>query len=140
MTIAFDCAVAIDRPPSEVFAALTDLRTWPRWASTVESFVPEGPGPLGAGSAVVHTSCRGDRRIVTRFVVTALAPHETFGIESPHLRCAFTLAPDGPRTVLRTRFEAEARGATALLYRLFLKRWAAADLGRFKGSVEGRER
>ena len=44
----------------------------------------------------------------------------------------------GAQTVLRTRFVAATSGWRSLLYRLFLRRWAAADLRRFKRFVESR--
>jgi hypothetical protein len=131
MTITFDSRIDIGRPLPDVFATLTDVGSWPRWASTVESFVQITPPPMRVGSRLLHVSRRGARRVETPFEVTALASNELFALASAALRCSFELAAQAASTRITARFEVDTTGKVAILYRPMLKRWVAGDLRKF---------
>src|SRR6266498_1095519 len=138
MTIRIDARVQIDRPAASVFGALTEVETWPKWASTVKVFRPTEPPPLVVGSRLLQISDRGGRRIETPFEVSALVPSKVFGLNSATLHCRFELSPVAAGTSVLARFDVEASGWMAIMYRLLLKRWVDADLKRFKDFVEAR--
>ena len=137
-TIAFSHAIEIAAPADEVFSTLADVTSWPAWASNLESFQPMSPGPVTQGSRLLHVSRRGNRRIETSFEVTDDDPPRRFAIASASLRCSFDLSPTPASTNMTSRFEVAASGPAAIMYRLLLRWWAAADLRRFKDFAERR--
>jgi uncharacterized protein YndB with AHSA1/START domain len=136
--IRIDARVQIDRPATSVFEALTNVQTWPTWASTVEEFRAIESPPLRVGSPLLQISHRGGKLIETPFEISALAPGKLFGLNSANLHCWFELSTVATGTNVLAHFELQARGWTVILYRLFLKRWVDADLRRLKRFVEAR--
>ena len=108
MIIVVDSRVDVDRALPEVFAKLTDVGSWPRWGSTVESFAQITPPPMQVGSRLLQVRRSGDRRIERPFEVTAFVSNELFALASPALRCSFELAPRAQGTRVRARFRVEA--------------------------------
>ncbi|MEZ4669636.1 MAG: SRPBCC family protein [Anaerolineae bacterium] len=129
-------SVTINRPPSRVFAHLVDLKNWPQWGGDLASMEQISAGSLGIGSTIrqVTKSKRNARESVVE--VTEYVPDQRFGIKSSNLEGGFTLEPCEGGTRLNARFEVEASGLAALMYRVMLKQFVMNDLRKFKRIVE----
>jgi len=137
MHIRTSVSVIIDRPPAEVFARLTDFKTWPQWGGgNLVSIEPMLPGPLQVGSQLRQVNKTGRKPTETLVQVTHWVPDHTLGIEGPNSRSMFTLEPAEIGTRLNVSGEVEATGLSALMYRLFLKQFVVSDLRKFKALVE----
>jgi len=137
MRHATSVSIGINRPPSEVFAALTDFGKWPQWGGgNLVSMEQISPGPLQVGSQLRQVNKTGGKPAETLVQVTDFAPDQALALERPNLRAAFTLEPIEAATYLNASFEVEASGVSALLYRLLLKRFVASDLRKFKALVD----
>ena len=75
-------------------------------------------------------------RLARRIVATAEQSGLSRAARRRNLRGAFTLEPNEAGTHLNASFEVDASGVSALLYRLFLKRFVASDLRKFKALVD----
>ncbi len=139
MQIKIDTAIVINRPPAQVFARLTDIGEWPTWGGDLVSMEQISAGPLQVGSQIRQVTRRGRKPSESLVEVTELVPDQRLGIKEPVLEGTFTLDPVEVGTRLNARFEVEAAGLMALMYRLMLKQFAANDLRKFKKMVESRE-
>ena len=139
MQNATSAAIIINRPPAEVFAWLTDFDTWPQWGGgNLVSMKQVSAGPLQAGSQLRQVNQTGRKPTETLVQVTDFVPDRTFGIERPNLRGTFTLEPVMTGTQLNAVFEVDAAGLSALMYRLFIKRFVMNDLRKLKALIEAR--
>ena len=139
MQLATSAAIIINRPPAEVFAWLTDFDTWPQWGGgNLVSMKQVSTGPLQAGSQLRQVNQTGRKPTETLVQVTDFVPDRTFGIERPNLRGTFTLEPVMTGTQLNAVFEVDAAGLSALMYRLFIKRFVMNDLRKLKALIEAR--
>lgn len=130
-------SVIINRPPSDVFAALIDLKKWPQWGGgNLENMEQVSSGPLQIGSQIRQMNRTGRKLTESLVQVTHFVPDQALGIERPTLRGIFTLEPVEAGTRLNARFEVEAAGIPALMYRLFLGQFVRNDLSKFKATVE----
>ncbi len=130
-------SIDINRPPARVFASLIDLAKWPEWGGgNLVSMELMSEGPLQVGSQIRQTNRMGGKLTETPVRVAQFVPGQTFGIERPNLRGAFTLEPLETGTRLDATFQVEAAGIMALMYRLFLKQFVKSDLRKFKAIVE----
>lgn len=128
-----DVSILIDRPPDDVFARLIDFGTWPQWGGgNLISMEQVSAGPLQVGTQLRQMNGTGNKAIETLVQVTQLVPGRALGIERPDLRGTFTLEPVATGTRLSASFEVEATGFSALMYRLLLKQFVAADLRKFE--------
>lgn len=133
-------SVIINRPPSIVFAALTDFNTWSRWGGgNLDSVQQVSTDPLQVGSQIRQIN-RTNRKLTETLVqVTHFVPDQTLGIQSPTLRGVFTVEPVELGTQLNARFEVESAGLVALMYSAFLRQFVRNDLHKFKAMVEANE-
>lgn len=139
MPHATNAAIAINRPPAEVFAWLTDFDTWPQWGGgNLVSMKQVSAGPLQAGSQLRQVNQTGRKPTETLVQVTDFVPDRTLAIERPNLRGTFTLEPVLTGTQLNAVFEVNAAGLSALMYRLFIKRFVMNDLRKLKALIEAR--
>lgn len=136
MKIKINVHVMINRPPAQVFAELTDLGKWPQWGGNLVSMKQISAGPLRVGSQFRQVTRVGRKLTESLVEITEYAPNQTFGIKHPYFDGSFPLEPAKPGTRINGRFEAEATGLMALMYRLLLRRFVMADLRKFKGLVE----
>lgn len=134
---ATSVTIIINRPPAEVFAWLTDFDTWPQWGGgNLVSMKQVSAGPLQAGSQLRQVNQTGRKPTETLVQVTDFVPDQTFGIERPNLRGTFALEPVTTGTQLNAVFEVNAAGLSALMYRLFIKRFVMNDLRKLKALIE----
>jgi uncharacterized protein YndB with AHSA1/START domain len=139
MQHATSAAIIINCPPAEVFARLTNFDTWPQWGGgNLVSMQQVSAGPLQVGSQLRQVNQTGRRPTEKLVQVTDFVPDRTFGIERPNLRGTFTLEPVKTGTQLNAVFEVNAAGLSALMYRMFIKRFVTNDLRKFKALIEGR--
>ena len=75
----FERRLHIDAPPAVVWGVLADVARWPEWTASMRKLVPQGGGPLGAGSRVLVTM-RGTPGSVWR--VTAYEEGRSFTWET----------------------------------------------------------
>jgi hypothetical protein len=137
MPNAISVSIIINRPRSEVFAALIDLAKWPEWGGgNLVSMEQMSAGSLQAGSQIRQVNKLNGKLTEHLVHVTHFVPNQAFGIERPNLRGIFALEPAGTGTRLNARFEVDAVGVSALKYRFFLGPFVRNDLRKFKVLVE----
>ena len=146
MTVKVDIETAIARPPSEVFAALTDVERYPDWliASGIVRVERLDAGPLAAGSRLRISQTVAGRSTVLDGTVTVLAPGAGFGLrgrdkEGVSIEIDAVLAPDD----MATRLRWSLRIGLPLRFRMFesmvapqARKAAALDLEAFKRRLE----
>ena len=146
MTISVDVETRIDRPPAEVFAALTDVETYPSWliASGIVRVERLDPGPLAAGSRLRIGQTVAGRSTVLDGSVTRLTPGTAFGLRGKDkdgvtIEIDAALTPDASATRLRWSLHLKL----PLRFRMFesmvapqAKRAAALDLEALKRRLE----
>jgi uncharacterized protein YndB with AHSA1/START domain len=150
MTISVETETRIDRPPAEVFAALTDVESYPKWliASGIVRVERLRPGPLAVGSRLRIGQTVAGRSTVLDGSVTKLNPGAAFGLtgkdkDGVSIEIDAALTPDGSATRLRWSL----RLKLPLRFRMFesmvapqAKRAAALDLEAFKRRLESTAR
>ena len=136
MHIAVQSHIVIHAPPVRVFAALVDLENWPRWGGNLASMERIGDEHLRIGSQFRQVTKGGRTPRESLVEVTEYVAGQCFGIKGPNLKGVFTLEAVQPGTRLHARFAVEASGPAALMYRLMLQRFVAADLRKFRKWVE----
>ena len=137
MHIKTSVPVMINRPPSEVFAGLTNFSKWPQWGGgNLVSMEQVLADPVQVGSQIRQVNRTGRKLTETLVRVTHFVPDQILGIARPNLRGTFTLEPAETGTQLNALFEVEATGPIALIYRMFLKQFVTSDLRKFKALVE----
>lgn len=102
----------IARPPSEVFAYMTDASKLATWQKNTISAVPDGPMGLGTKIREVH-SAPGGKRIEMLVEVVEYEPDRTFGMritEGIPVHGQITLEPTGTGTHFRFRVYSEPTG------------------------------
>jgi carbon monoxide dehydrogenase subunit G len=145
--IEFDTTVRIDRDRERVFAVLADFETnLARWAKgPVAAARTAGDG--GAGSRYVVTARVGPAKVRSPYEVTGYDPPARFagnGTAGPvRFHEEYSLAEDGPATVLTQSIRATPRGLFRLAegpLRRQLQQLIASDLGRLKNLAEAETR
>jgi Polyketide cyclase / dehydrase and lipid transport len=139
MQITVDTHIMIHASRTHVFAWLTDIVKWPQWGGNLVSMEQTSAGSLQAGSQIRQVIKRGRQHSESIVEVTEFVPDGRFGIKAPNLKGTFTLEPIEPDTRLNARFEVEATGPIALMYKLVLKQFVMSDLRKFKTLVEATE-
>jgi carbon monoxide dehydrogenase subunit G len=82
MTVAVEIETHIDRPPTAVFDALTDVERYPEWliASGIVRVERLDAGPLALGSRLRISQTVAGRSTVLDGNVTAFVPGSAFGL------------------------------------------------------------
>jgi hypothetical protein len=96
-------------------------------------------GSLQVGSQILQVTKGGRKPGESIVEVTEYVLDERFGIKGPNLEGTFVLESFEAGTRLNARFEVEATGLMALMYKLMLKRFLMDDLRKFKKLVESNE-
>ncbi len=146
MAISVTIETDIARPPEAVFAALTDLATWPTWliATGIVGIARDGDGPPAVGDRLAIDQRAAGRSSTVAATVSAMdAPHR-FAIggrdgDGVTTSLDAALAPiDGG-----TRLRWSARIEVPFRYRIFesmvapqVQRAAALDVEAFKRRLE----
>jgi carbon monoxide dehydrogenase subunit G len=150
MTISVEIETRIDRPPAEVFAALTDVERYPAWliASGIVRVERLDPGELTVGSRLRISQTVAGRSTVLEGSVTRLTAGAAFGLSGEDkdgvtIEIDAALTPDGSATRLRWSL----RLKLPLRFRMFesmvapqAKRAAALDLEALKRRLESAAR
>jgi uncharacterized protein YndB with AHSA1/START domain len=110
--VRFTVQIDIDRPPEDVFAALTAIERLSEWqASAVEA---AAEGPLGVGARIRETRRLMGREFHVVHEVTAYDPPHRFDLQSVEgpipLSVSHTLEPSGGGTLLEVVGEGKPRG------------------------------
>ena len=144
MPIDFSFDVRIDRPPQEVFSAVTDLERLPDWQPAIVEVELLGDGPLRTGSRLKEVREVRGKRLEQIVEVAAHEPGRRFEmriVEGPlPVHGDLTFSPiDGGGTRLHMHAYGRANGALRLLQPLLtlgLKREFQGQYRRLKGLVE----
>lgn len=143
--VRFEHTLTIGRPPSEVFAYLTDVTNLPEWQGNVVESRKEGEGPLTVGSRFVEVRKFLGKRMESQMEVTAHEQDRRFDVKvlsgpvqfQVHHR--FEEADGGTRIVFTG--EGEPGGFFKLAEPLVgrqAQRQAEADFGTLKDILEAR--
>ncbi|HEV2461089.1 MAG TPA: SRPBCC family protein [Ktedonobacterales bacterium] len=113
--ITHELEIRINRPVEDVFAALTDLTTYPRWQPGLMEYRQTSAGPLAVGSTGIAIRTVMGQRTESTWQVTELTSPTTYtvkGTSSPlAYEIAHTLQPAGDDdTTLHMRFQAQPTG------------------------------
>jgi uncharacterized protein YndB with AHSA1/START domain len=110
--VRFTVQIDIDRPPEDVFAALTAIERLPEWQASAVDAAAEGP--LGEGTRIRETRRLMGREFHVVHEVTAYEPPHRFDLQSVEgpipLSVSHTLEPSGGGTLLEVVGEAKPRG------------------------------
>jgi len=110
--VRFEVQIEIDRPPEDVFAALTNIDRLPEWQASAVSAAAEGP--LGERTRIRETRRLMGREFHVVHEVTAYDPPHRFDIQSVEgplpLSVSHLLEPSGGGTNLEVVGEAKPRG------------------------------
>jgi hypothetical protein len=131
--------IVIHHPPAQVFAWLIAINRWHQWGGNVVSMEQISDGALQVGTQIRQVTKGGRKSSVSIVTVTEYAPDQRFGIKGSNLVGTFMLEPFETGTCLNARFNVEATGLMALLYKLMLKQFVMNDLRQFKKLVESSE-
>jgi len=116
--IEFSVETEIARPPSEVFAYVTDPTKLPAWQRNTVSVTQEGDGPVGVGTRLHEVHKAGGRELESVVEVSELEPDRVFAlklIEGPlPLDARLTFAPAATGTLLTFTGSGRAVGAMRL--------------------------
>jgi uncharacterized protein YndB with AHSA1/START domain len=110
--IEFTIETEIDRPPSDVFAYVTDPSKLASWQTNTISAEPDGPMALGTKIREVH-SAPARMRIKTLVEVVEYELDRVFGmriIEGPPVHGRITFEPSDAGTRFRFRVYSEPTG------------------------------
>jgi uncharacterized protein YndB with AHSA1/START domain len=139
MQVSVNTHIVIHHPPDRVFAWLTAINKLPLWGGNLVSMEQISAGLLQVGSQIRQVT-NGGRKLSESIVeVTEYVPGQRFGIKGSNLEGTFTLEPFQAGTRLNARFEVEATGLIAFLYRVMLNQFVLNDLHKFKKLVESTE-
>ena len=147
--MTFDAATTIDRPPSVVWSYISDVKTWPKWASSYLELKQTSDGPIGVG-ATFQSSHPMNRTLVERLV--EYETNRSFGLEfisgpirgsRVWFRMEGTAGVSGSQASQVTRtFEMRFAGIFKLLGPLLIarsfKREGPIELGNLKRTIESR--
>jgi carbon monoxide dehydrogenase subunit G len=137
--IEFSNQIVVDRPISQVFGFVSDLRNVPKWNYYVLDVRKTSDGPLGEGTTFhqIRKSDEQDFRIVTyqpnrRITIQTIPP------STPKFEMRFTFEPEGSGTRITDEWKLDT-GQPALLERLGAGRIKSAvlkNLGKLKTLLE----
>ena len=139
-------SVQIDRPPAEVWAAITDYSFDARWRDGLRDMTPDPPGPPAIGTTVHEVVRSSGRDYVADAAVTELDPGVSYRFAGSGtiggLRGGRSVAavPDGTAAVFTYDIELEPKGTMRLLRPVLgaiVRSGLKKDLARLKGLLEG---
>ena len=113
--ITHELEIRIHRPVDVVFAALTDLTTYPRWQAELVEYRQTSAGPLAVGATgIAVRTVMGQRNELT-WQVTELIPNTRYTVKGTSGPLAYellhTLQPAGDGSAaLQVRFQAQPTG------------------------------
>jgi hypothetical protein len=136
MQITVHAHIVIHLPPTAVFTRLTDIGKWPQWGGNLVSMERISAEPLQVGSQIRQVTVGGRESTVE---VTAYVPGQCFGIKRSNLEGRFTLERFKDGTRLVAKFEVEATGFMAWMYKLMLNQFVMSDLRKFRKMVKSTE-
>jgi uncharacterized protein YndB with AHSA1/START domain len=128
--------VRVARPPAKTFAYLTDFESWHWWGGGLVSMTRMTPGALRKGTELEQVTRRRGRERTTRLEIVELVKDRVLAIAGKDLAATFRLEPLEGATRVTCEVSVPASGISALFYRVVLRRFLAADLRKFKRSVE----
>jgi uncharacterized protein YndB with AHSA1/START domain len=141
--VRFEAQIDIDRPPEDVFAALTDIGRLPEWQRSVVSAEMEGQPGVGARLRETRRLMGREGKLVSE--VTEYDPPNRFSfrsIEGPiPMTVTHTLEPSGGGTRLEVVGEATPKGMLRLAAGKIQKTAESefhGDLERLKALLEQR--
>ena len=130
----FEAQIDIDRPPEEVFAALTDISRLPEWQRSVVTAEMEGEPGVGARLRETRKMMGREGKLVSE--VTEYDPPHRFSvraIEGPiPMTVTHTLEPSGGGTRLEVVGEATPKG----VMRLAAGKMQKSAESEFRGDLE----
>lgn len=139
MQITINHHILIHVSSTQVFAWLTDIKKWPQWGGNLVSMEQVSTESLQVGSQIRQVTKGGRKQGASILEVTEYVPGQSFGIKGLNLEGTFTLEPLAAGTRLYARFQIEAAGLVAVMYKLMLKWFVMNDLQRFKKLVESKQ-
>lgn len=114
----FELTAHIDRPPSEVWAVLSDLENAPAWMPGIEFIALDEDGPIEAG-AVYRFRVEGLKGELQKGTVATCRPRQELTLAVTRgfvdVRYRYTLEPDGDGTAVRMVAECAVNGWIAPL-------------------------
>jgi carbon monoxide dehydrogenase subunit G len=142
--VSIEFSLAVDRPPEEVFAFLTDLEQLPSWQSSVVEVRMASAEPLGVGSRFLDSREFLGRRVEVTLEVTDYDPPRSFafrGEQPVSVQVRHELEPQNGGTKLSFAANADARAVFKLAERLVARaaeRQIKADFANLKRILEAR--
>jgi uncharacterized protein YndB with AHSA1/START domain len=134
--VRVNAQVRIARPPAKTFAYLTDFDSWHWWGGGHVSMKKVTPGAPRKGTEVNQVVRRRGRESTVRLGVADLVQDRALTLAGKDLEASFRLEPVGAGTRVTCEVAVPARGVSALIYRVVLRRLVAADLRKFRRAVE----
>jgi uncharacterized protein YndB with AHSA1/START domain len=140
-------SIEIQRPVSEVFTFVTDVRNFPLWfGAIIKESKPETAEPIGAGAKFTQTNHFLGRTFETHFTVTEYESDKLFCVSTtwgpiPFGGCFQFDAANGG-TLLTDRHGIDAGGFFGLVGSLLvgrLKQQAESNLANLKRLMEARD-
>ena len=136
-------SVTISRPPSAVYALITDVEATPRWSKAISRIVRDTQGPLTVGDTFTEEATLLGRIIRTSKVITELKENSAYAEAAtagmlPHT-VRMTLRSAGAGTMLTFRLSGNPGRAARLFGPLLgraLKKQVASDLQHMKRLLE----
>lgn len=140
--IDFTNTITIDRPVTEVYDYLADLRNVPEWNWAIETTEQLTPGAIGAGTAYRQTR-HTPSRSVEYLRITALEPDGLIAISGDlgpfSSTVEYTLHRNGSSTRIDNRIQLEASGPARIAAPLIsgaIARSVAENLTTLKQNLE----
>jgi carbon monoxide dehydrogenase subunit G len=131
--------VAINRPPTEVFAGLTDFGTWPKGQGGLVSVDQISAGPLQVGSQIRQIR-KGGKPTESLMEVTHLVQNQILGVKSQGRPLSwngtFALEPVDGGTQLTLQFEIQTTGLVGLISYLIIRLTLQQELRAFKAITQ----
>jgi uncharacterized membrane protein len=135
--------ITVDRPPTEVFEAMTAIGNTPRWSAAVASERWVSEPPHGVGSVRHQVGTALGRRFETDATMTVWDPPRAAVLritaDVGEIQLAFRFEPFGAGTrvtvIADLRLRGAARFAAPMVARTYEHQWQA-DLATFKRMVE----
>ena len=110
-----ETAIAINRPPAEVFAFIADMTNGPSWQQGLHSVRRIPPGPVAVGSEHVFERRFAGRMLRSANRITAYDPPHMLAFEIPDGwisgRAHYRVEPAGDGARVTCRMEFTAAGA-----------------------------
>jgi uncharacterized membrane protein len=138
--------ITVDRPPEEVFEAMTAIGNTPRWSAAAEREWWVTDPPHGVGSVRHQVGTAMGRRFETDATLTAWEPPRVAALritaDVGEIAITFRFEPMGAGTRVTVTADLRVRGAARfaapMLARTYAEQWEA-DLRTFKRMVESGE-